>query len=361
MDMAHVVESYGEALVKKYHHRLLPSHRRALNAMLACRKSCGDVQAHCQSCSVHSTFPLSCGHRSCPNCQNGDTTAWLNRQTNKLLPVPYFMVTFTLPRELRNTAWCHQKVVYSALFKAAIDTLKSFGLNPKQLGADIGCTGVLHTHTRRLDYHPHIHFIIPGGGIDHSGDKKQWRRVKGDYLFNGNALSEVFRGKMMYELIAQEIDLPVLPKKWVVHCDYSGKGLSALKYLSRYLYRGVISQKNILNDHEGIITFSYINSDTKKTEKRALKGEDFLWLVLQHVLPRRFRRIRDYGFLHPNAKKGLYLAQLVLAVKLPEPEPTTKPKIQCHCCNEPMILRVIPNKIPTHWIFAINASRLEGT
>ncbi len=326
MNIAHIIESYAEALVEKYQQRLLPSHQRALNAMLACRKSCGDVQAHCQSCSVNSTFPLSCGHRSCPNCQNGDTTAWLNRQTNKLLPVPYFMVTFTLPRELRHVAWNHQKVVYSALFKSAIETLKRFGLNPKQLGADIGCTGVLHTHTRRLDYHPHIHFVIPGGGINHSSNRKQWRRVKGDYLFNANALSNVFRGKMMHELIAQELDLPLLPKKWVVHCDYSGKGLSALKYLSRYLYKGVISQKNIVSDENGKITFTYINSKSQKTEQRTLNGEDFLWLLLQHVLPRRFRRIRDYGFLHPNAKKGLNLVQLVLAVKLPEPKPTKKAK-----------------------------------
>jgi len=361
MDIAQIVESYGEPLLQKYHHRLLPSHRRALNAMLACRQSCGDVQAHCKSCSSHSTFPLSCGHRSCPKCQNGDTTAWLNRQTNKLLPVPYFMVTFTLPRELRNTAWHHQKPVYAALFKAAIDTLKSFGVNPKHLGADIGCTGVLHTHTRRLDYHPHIHFVVPGGGIDHSEKKKRWRRVKADYLFNGKALATVFRGKMMYELIAQEIDLPTLPKQWVVHCDYSGKGLPALKYLSRYLYRGVIAQKNILSDHDGKITFSYTNSETKKEETRTLNGEDFLWLILQHVLPRGFRRIRDYGFLHSNAKKGLHLVQLILSVKLPEPKPTTKPKLTCHHCNEPMILHVSPNKIPVHWIFKKYIHRLEGT
>ena len=362
MDLAQVIESYGELLEQRYHQRMLPSHHRTLNAIMACRKDCGEAIAQCKTCATQTTYPLSCGNRSCPKCQNGDTTAWINRQSSKLLPVPYFMVTFTLPQELRNTAWCHQKTVYAAMFKAAVDTLKTFGLNPKQLGADIGFTGVLHTHNRRLDYHPHLHFIVPGGGIDNSDKKKRWRRVKNQYLFNGVALSEVFRGKLMYELISLEIDLPPkLPTKWVVHCKYTGKGLSALKYLSRYLYRGVITKNRILNDRDGKITFSYKESKTDTTKTRTLKGEDFLWLVLQHVLPKGFRRIRDYGFLHSNAKKKLNLVQLILSVKIPANPTVVRNKICCRVCDKPMLVHVVRNTIRSYKIAIARKLKFEGT
>jgi hypothetical protein len=113
----------------------------------------------------------SCGHRSFPQCQNHETSLWLDRQQQKLLPVDYFMATFTLPYELRFLAWDHQRLVYALLFACAASTFKDFGVSPKNLGADIGMTEILHTHTRRLDYHPHVHVVVPGGGVDQS--KKQ--------------------------------------------------------------------------------------------------------------------------------------------------------------------------------------------
>jgi len=195
----------------------------------------------------HTTWqPRSCGHRSCPQCQNHETSLWLDRQQAKLLPVDYFMATFTLPYELRSLAWDNQTLIYNLLFACTSSTLKDFGLNPKNLGADIAMTAVLHTHNRRLDYHPHIHVVVPGGGVDKA--KKQWKKKKSKYLFNEFAVAKVFHARFLEALTNAGLSLPnSVPKKWVVHCTHAGKGLSALKYLSRYLYRCVIGENNIVS------------------------------------------------------------------------------------------------------------------
>jgi len=253
----------------------------------------------------------------------------------KLLPVEYFMVTFTLPYELRSLAWKHQTVMYNILFDCAASTLKDFGLNPNNLGAEIGMTGVLHTHSRRLDYHPHCHFIVPGGGINWL--RKQWVKLKGKYLFNEFALAKVFRARCLEAFNQAQLSIPYgVPQKWVVHCKKVGHGKPALKYLSRYLYRGVISEKNIISNENGYVTFQYIDSQTGKTQYRRLKGEDFCWRVLQHVLPKGFRRVRDYGFLHGNAKKKLHLVQLVLQVIVEKLIPRHRPVFSCPHCQSPM-------------------------
>ena len=194
------------------------------------------------------------------------------------------MATFTLPYELRFLAWDNQNLFYNLLFACASGTLKDFGLNPNNLGAHIGMTAVLHTHNRRLDYHPHIHVVVPGGGVDKA--KKQWKKKKSKYLFNESALAKVFRARFLQALIQAGFNLPnSLPRKWVLHCTHVGKGLSALKYLSRYLYRGVIGENNIVSNQDGNVTFKYVQSRTGKTGYRTLKGEDFLWLVLLQVFP----------------------------------------------------------------------------
>ena len=244
------------------------------------------------------------------------------------------MVTFTLPYELRFLAWDNQKCVYDLLFACVSSTLKDFGLNSKNLGADIGMTMILHTYNRRLDHHPHIHVVVPGGGVDKA--RKQWKKKKGKYLFNEFALAKVFRARFLEALKKVGLSTPnSLPHKWVVHCTHVGKGLSALKYLSRYLYRGVISENNIVSNRNGDVTFKYVESRTGNTRYRTLKGEDFLWLVLQHVLPKGFRRVRDYGFLHGNAKKLLSLVQMVLQVLI-EAHAPRRPVFKCPKCNAPM-------------------------
>jgi len=221
------------------------------------------------------------------------------------------------------------------MFACVSSTLKDFGANPKNLGANIGMTAVLHTHNRRLDYHPHIHVIVPGGGVDKA--RKQWKKKKDKYLFNEFALAKVFRARFLDALNKAGPCIPnSLPDKWVVDCKHVGKGLSALKYLSRYLYRGVISVNNIVSNQNGNVTFKYVHSRSGKIRYRTLKGEDFLLLVLQHVLPKGFRRVRDYGFLHGNAKKLLSLVQMVLQVLIKSCALRPRPVFKCPKCQAPM-------------------------
>lgn len=206
--------------------------------MKRCRTpDAGEVLWHCSECAEQFKHPRSCGHRSCPQCQNHEATQWLERQREKLLPVEYFMVTFPLPYALRGLAWCHQKHVYSLLLATAAGTLKDFGLDSKRLCSEIGMTTVLHTHSRSLDYHPHCHVIVPGGGVDRA--TRQWKKAKGKYLFNAFALAKVFRARFLAAIKAEGPPIPDVPEKWVVHCKHIAKGRPALEYLSRYLYRGV--------------------------------------------------------------------------------------------------------------------------
>ncbi len=336
MRLASILDQYHDAFMAKYGSQLLPSHGRAIDAISRCRTpDAGQLFVQCPNCR-HSTWqPLSCGHRSCPQCQNHEASLWLDRQQAKLLPVAYFLVTFTLPYELRFLAFNNQKLVYNLMFECASSTLKDFGANPKNLGAAIAMTAVLHTHSRRLDYHPHIHFVVPGGGVDKA--RKQWKKKKDNYLFNEFALAKVFRARFLQAVHDAELCLPTpLPVKWVVDCTHAGNGQPALKYLARYLYRGVISEKNIVANQNGNVTFKYVHSRTGKIDYRTLKGEDFLWLVLQHVLPKGFRRVRDYGFLHANAKKLLSLVQMVLQVLIKSATLRPKPVFNCKKCQAPM-------------------------
>ena len=333
MELAALFDHYNDAFMARYGNQLLPVQEQAMNAIRRCRTpAAGEMRIHCNECDRTHSQPLSCGNRNCPKCQNHETTKWLDRQRTKLLPVDYFMVTFTLPAEYRNLAWHHQREVYGLLFSCAMSTLKSFGLNSKKLGGDLGLNGVFHSHTRRLDYHPHVHIVIPGGCIDQ--DRKQWKKLKGKYLFNGFSLAKVFRARFIEALNAANLSIPVgAQPKWVVHCKHVGRGEPALKYLSRYLYRGVISEKNIMADQNGQVTFRYIEGKTGLPQTRTLKGEEFMWLVLQHVLPKGFRRARDYGFLHGNAKKLLNLIQLILQVLIASKAPRPRPPIHCAACQ----------------------------
>lgn len=338
MELAPLFEHYHDAFIAGYADQLSSVQWQAVNAIRRCRTSAsGELQVRCTACDQQESQPLSCGHRSCPKCQNHEATQWLERQRGKLLPVEYFMATFTLPAELRPLARRHQGEIYPMLFACAVSTLKDFGLNPQKLGVEMGMTAVLHTHTRRLDYHPHVHIVVPGGGID--ARRRQWKKVKGKFLFNEFALAKVFRARILSALNAEKLPIPAgMRARWVVDCAHVGSGKPALEYLSRYLYRGVISEKNIIANQDGNVTFRYVESSTGQTQTRTLKGEDFLWLVLQHVLPKGFRRARDYGFLHGNAKKRLLLVQFVLHVVIQIKATRPRPVFKCRSCQSPVCI-----------------------
>ncbi len=329
---------YHAPFMARYGNRLSADQRTAIDAIRRCRTAAaGELQVRCPGCAQQATHPLSCGHRSCPQCQNHEATLWLELQRAKLLPVAYFMATFTLPAELRPLAQRQPRAMYALLFACAASTLKDFGLNQDKLGAAIGLTAVLHTHTRRLDYHPHLHVVVPGGGIDAA--RRQWKTRKGKFLFNEIALARVFRARMLEALHQSQLPIPVdVPKRWVVDVTHVGRGQPALEYLSRYLYRGVIGERAILADQGGCVTFRYTESRSGKTQTRTLKGEEFLWLVLQHVLPRGLRRVRDYGFLHGNAKQALALVQWVLRVVIAPRVARPRPVFRCPLCQSPMCI-----------------------
>jgi hypothetical protein len=182
--------------------------------------------------------------------------AWQQRQQAKLLPVTYFMVTFTLPFELRQTAYQHQSIVYDLMMKAAAEAVQTIGKNNHCL--QFGLSAILHTHKRDKGYHPHVHLVLPGGGIKTHAKRVTWQALKEDFILNELALARVFRGIFLRKLFEQAIDLPYgLPKQWVAHIRNVGRGDKALEYLSRYLYRGVISENDILTDNQGQVCFRY--------------------------------------------------------------------------------------------------------
>lgn len=350
MKLQSLIQRYSSSLATHYGQKLLPSHRKALDAMLACRRQCGEFFTACDQCGTRDCVPLSCGHRNCPQCQHHLGHGWLERQRQKLLPVSYFMVTFTLPQQLREVAWQHQSVVYDLLFKAAHETLLTIGRNNH--GLQVGMTAVLHTHTRSKDYHPHIHVVVPGGGLIEDKRGCVWKTLTENYLVNEFALARVFRGIFLRLLFEHAFELPYgLPRQWVAHVRNVGRGEKALQYLSHYLYRGVVSENDILVDRQGKVIFRYRESQTRQMKTRVLPAETFLWKLLTHVLPRGFRRVRDYGFLHANAKLKLRRVQLLLQVKL-KPKVTKAKGMRCRKCAQPMRVElVMPRKMPMHFRF----------
>lgn len=313
----------------------LPSHLKALNAMKSCRTTSSyHMQVKCSDCNQQIYIPHSCGHRNCPHCQAHESQLWIDKQLKRQVPANYFMITFTLPKELRQITWRNQRQLYNIIFECSKNTLQTFTKNDKQLGGTAGLMSVLHTHARNLDYHPHIHFIIPAASINQKN--KAWRTKKGKYLFNHKALAKVFRAKMINKMEQLKLPLSKISENWIVNCKHVGKGNKAIVYLGKYLYRGVICEKNIISYSDGKVTFRYINSKTKKYQTRTVSGEYFLYLILQHVLPKGFRRARNYGFAHPNCKKLIAVIHYILKFTPIKFKPQKRPKIVCKCCGAVM-------------------------
>jgi len=227
LSLAQVVAQGQAALLEQYGDRLRRHHHQALRAITGCRtEALGSLRLDCSDCDHQEWQLRSCGHRSCPQCQYHTTQQWLDRQRATLLPVDYFMVTFTLPADLRGVAQARPRAVYNALFQAAAGTLKAFGLN-HQLQVQLGLCAVLHTHSRKLDSHPHLHVVVPGGGIDLG--RRQWKKFQGRYLFNAQQRAPVFRARMLQALTEAEIHLPRgIRDRWGVDCRNVGNGAPAL-------------------------------------------------------------------------------------------------------------------------------------
>ena len=342
--LAQVIADFEADFLRQFRHRLSFDQLRALAAIKRCRSPASPMmQVQCTDCTHHRLVPHSCGHRLCPHCQHHESQQWLERQMRRLVPADYFLLTFTLPAEFRGLAAAHADVVLDLLMRCAWDTVHRFSQNDRQLQGMPGAIAVLHTHSRRLDFHPHVHLVVPAAAVDAA--KQRWRRKRrgknGTYLFNEKAMAKVFRAKLLAAIAAAGIPLPArYPQEWVAHVKSVGSGEKALVYLGRYLYRGVIREADILSCDNGRVSFRYRNADTGKMEKRSLAGADFLWLIVQHVLPKGFRRARNFGFLHANCKRLIGLLHLLLKFDPSRFTPPRKerPPMLCVCCGAVMAI-----------------------
>ena len=322
-DIGEIIRCHGGEFLGKYN--VVAPVRRAFTHMAQCRTNAlgGHVEV-CPECGDMHISYNSCRDRHCPKCQNKEREEWINCRREEIIPVKYFHVVFTLPACLHPVAMAHQSIFYDCMFKAAWATVKAFA---EDEGLLTGMTSILHTWGSNLFYHPHIHCIVPGGGIDKRG---VWHHLKGckhsDFLFPVAAMSSKFRGRFMSLLtrrlkedgivIEQAIRKQCFSKAWVINSKPPAKGVNqVLEYIGRYAYRVAITNSRILD-----ATSSQISYDYKMYRKGGKHGvmtmeiDSFLNLLSQHILPDRFVRIRHYGFLSPCNREILRSIQQQLSV-----------------------------------------------
>ena len=353
--LAEIVATYGKEYLNKFEGRMLPSHKRALEDILACRtEAMGGNLCECEECGYQHYAYHSCKNRSCPTCHSSDTKKWLEKREVELLPIRYFHAVFTIPSELRDIVRSNQKLLYAVLTRAAVDTLQKIGLDPKFVGCKLSMMTVLHTWTRALEFHPHVHMLVPGGGLDKDG---VWRSARKKFLVPVQALSRMFRARFMKlarlalpeATFAQE----VWNKEWVVFCKPTfNRARNVLRYLGRYVHRIAITNDRILSTKDSTVTFRYQESKSGTWKTMSLQGEEFLRRYLQHVLPRGFHKVRYYGILSPANRGTLKTVQLLLAdwqkSKEEEKQETAEAtsKSVCPCCKEGtmVIISWLPRK-----------------
>ena len=343
LELANIFRQYGPAYRQKYANRLLSSHRRAMRAIEQCRTPALGGQAYsCPQCHQTQYSYHSCRNRHCPKCQNDKAQEWLEKQQNFLLPVPYFMLTFTIPAALRPIARSHQAIIYDLLFRASAESTQQLAQDPRFVGGQLGLIGILHTWGRNLSYHPHIHYLVPAGGLasDHrtlqsgsplpaapwtgrQGRLKQagqaWLPAHHHFLLPVKALSKIFRAKFHHALqrssLANSIPVDFWKQEWVVHCKPVGNGRTALKYLAPYVFRVAINNHRLVKLENDRVTFRYRSSDTGQNKFCTLSAEEFIHRFLQHVLPRGFVKIRYFGFFGSSQRLLLAALRLLLCTR----------------------------------------------
>jgi hypothetical protein len=308
-----------------------------------CRtESLGGQLYFCNQCQQQRYSYHSCKNRHCPKCQNEQANQWLQEQSELLLPTHHFLVTFTLPAELRAVARSQQKTIYNLLFRASSAALQQLAQDPRFVAGRLGMVGVLHTWTRQLLYHPHVHYLVTGGGLTADG---RWRAARKDFLVPVKALSPIFRAKFREALKQTELFTQVPPriwrKDWVVHSEAVGSGQQAFQYLAPYIFRVAISNNRLRKLHDGQVTFSYKESATDQLKHCTVTAEEFIRRFLQHVLPPRFIKVRYFGLLSPAQRQLLQLARQLLRVttsKLKRLQTTSPPTRRCPHCGGPLTL-----------------------
>jgi len=344
VELADIVRDHGNDYLEKFGPRMPKAHRRALQAIVSCRteamgghlEACDDSGCAYQRYSYH-----SCKNRNCPKCHGADTKRWLGKRRRELLPVPYFHVTITIAQQLRRMARSHQEKTYSILMSTAAEALQKLGDDPKYVGGRLAVLAVLHTWTRTLEHHPHVHMLVPAGGLDKDGVWRPARKKK--YLVCEKALSKVFRAKFMARMKKQfpgETFVQELWRTdWVVKIKPPiNKPGKVLDYLGRYVHRIAIANSRILSLEDGMVTFRYQESDSGKWKRMTLPAQEFLRRYLQHVLPQGFHKVRYFGLWSPANRKKLKAVREQLP-KDAEPAEADEASSQeavrlCPCCGK---------------------------
>jgi hypothetical protein len=368
IEVADIFRSAGPAYRAEHKGHLSLSQLKVMSAVEHCRTAAlgGHVEA-CEDCGVWRIAYNSCRNRHCPKCQGAAARTWRAEREADLLPVGYFHVVFTLPAEVAAIAFHNKALVYDLLFKAASETMLTIAADPKHLGARIGITAVLHTWGSAMTHHPHVHMIVPGGGIAHDGSR--WISSRPAFLLPVRMLGKLFRRLFLTRLLqfhdAGQLAFlgptapladrrafgrylsPVRRKRWIVYAKPPFAGPEAvLAYLSRYTHRVAISNSRLIAFDETDVTFRYKDNRREGCDRQqvmTLAVDEFIRRFLLHVLPRGFHRIRHYGLLAGGSRKiSIALArELLNAVASPPDEPDDEPidiRSQCPCCGGRMIV-----------------------
>lgn len=344
IEVADIFREFGPHYREVHGTKMPARHLRAMHAIEICRTSeLGGHVDECDHCGGLRISYNSCRNRHCPKCQCLDKERWLEARKKDLLPVSYFHVVFTLPEELRPLALRNQRVVYDILFRAASETLKELGKNPKHLGAQIGFIAILHTWSQTLLDHPHLHCIVTGGGS--SLDGEQWVPCKEKFFIHVNVLSRLFRGKFLAYLkeaydseklvfagTIQELEEKssfdrllgcLYSQDWVVYCKPPfGKADTVIEYLGRYTHRVALSNNRVVSLEGDRVTIKYRDrADQDKVKLLSLEAYEFIRRFLLHILPDRYMKIRHYGILsNRNRKTKLQRCKELLGVETEEGE-----------------------------------------
>jgi len=367
LEMADIVRGAGQGFIERNRNRLIAAHFKVLRAISHCRTAAlGGHRDRCVDCERRVLSYNSCRNRHCPKCQANARNRWLEARRQELLPVRYVHVVFTLPRQLRSLAAQNKRLIYHLLFRASSQTLLEVARNPQHLGAEIGFFSVLHTWSQKLEHHPHVHCIVPAGGL--SLDHQQWIHPRYPFFLPVGVLREVFRGKFVAALkrahARGELQLhgklqflaqpktfaawlrPLFPRHWVVYAKRPFGGPEhALRYLGAYTHRVAISNRRLISFADGQVSFRWRDSVHKnKKRKMALATDEFLRRFLLHTLPRGFVRIRFFGFLaNRHRARKLPLCRQLLGAQPPAATlrtTTAQPLCGWRCphCGGPMVV-----------------------
>lgn len=314
--LADIVRAAGPAYVDAHAGRLGTSQRRALADIADCRTAAlGGSLYRCDDCGAFDYRYHSCRNRHCPTCQEDRAQRWVQRVQERLLPCPQYLLTFTLPHQLRAVARQHPRIVYAALLQEAAAAVQALAVDRAWVGGDVGILAVLHTWTRTLEYHPHAHLLVSAGGL--SADGAAWvQPAHRRFLMPGYALSPLFRARMRDALtragLSETVDERVWRRRWTVHVQQIGTGEHAAHYLSRYVYRVALTNQRLVRFADGHVTFRYTHARSHEHRVLTLPVDAFLSRFLEHVLPRGFTKIRWYGLLSPGRRPALERARELL-------------------------------------------------